>query len=91
MMKKTAVAFDIGESYIKIAQRKGSKITVEAVQMPENLIRDGVIQMPNVLTDFLKTLNISETYFTFWFSAFKRAFSSRRRSFSAFNACAKRS
>ena len=42
-------------------------------------------------SDFLKTLNISETYFTFWFSAFKRAFSSRRRSFSAFNACAKRS
>ena len=56
MMKKTAVAFDIGESYIKIAQRKGSKIMVEAVQMPENLIRDGVIQMPNVLTDFLKNL-----------------------------------
>jgi len=55
-MKKTAIAFDIGESYIKIAQRNGNKITVETVQMPENLIRDGVIQMPNVLTDFLKGL-----------------------------------
>lgn len=55
-MKKTAIAFDIGESYIKIAQRIGNKITVETVQMPENLIRDGVIQMPNVLTDFLKGL-----------------------------------
>lgn len=53
-MKKTAIAFDIGESYIKIAQRSGNKITVETVQMPENLIRDGIIQMPNVLTDFLK-------------------------------------
>lgn len=53
-MKKTAIAFDIGESYIKIAQRNGNKITVETVQMPENLIRDGVVQMPNVLTDFLK-------------------------------------
>ena len=53
-MKKTAIAFDIGESYIKIAQRNGNKITVETVQMPENLIRDGIIQMPNVLTDFLK-------------------------------------
>ena len=53
-MKKTAIAFDIGESYVKIAKRDGDKITVEAVQMPENLIQDGIIQMPNVLTDFLK-------------------------------------
>ena len=36
-MKKTAIAFDIGESYIKIAKRDGDKITVEVVQMPENL------------------------------------------------------
>ena len=28
-MKKTAIAFDIGESYVKIAQRNGDKITVE--------------------------------------------------------------
>ena len=55
-MKKKAIAFDIGESYIKIAQHVGDKITVETVQMPENLIRDGVVQMPNALTDFLRGL-----------------------------------
>ena len=55
-MKKTAIAFDIGESYVKIAQRNGDKITVEDIQMPENLVRDGIVQMPHVLTDFLKEL-----------------------------------
>lgn len=53
-MKKTAIAFDIGESYLKIAQRLGNKIEVKTVQVPENLIRDGIIQMPNGMTDFLK-------------------------------------
>lgn len=39
-MKKTVVAFDIGESYLKIAQQTKNGISVHTVQMPENLIKD---------------------------------------------------
>jgi type IV pilus assembly protein PilM len=55
-MSKTILTFDIGESYIKIAHRDNEKISVYAEQMPENLVSDGVVQMPHMLTDFLKEL-----------------------------------
>ncbi len=55
-MSKTALAFDIGESYIKIVYQGTEGIKVEAVQMPENLMKDGIIQMPHMMTDFLKGL-----------------------------------
>lgn len=53
-MKKTVLAFDIGESFLKIAQKNKDGISIQTVQMPENLMSDGVVQMPHMLSDFLK-------------------------------------
>lgn len=53
-MKKTVVAFDIGESYLKITQQTKNGISIQAVQMPENLMSEGIVQMPHMLSDFLK-------------------------------------
>lgn len=53
-MSKTVLAFDIGESTMKIAQKSSNEIKVHAVQMPDNLIKDGIVQMPHMLSDFLK-------------------------------------
>lgn len=55
-MKKTVLAFDIGESYIKMACRENDKIRVFAEQLPANLVQDGTIQMPHMMTDFLKDM-----------------------------------
>ena len=54
MAKKTTIAFDIGESYIKIARVNGGNVHVREMQMPENLMSEGMVQMPHMLTDFLK-------------------------------------
>ena len=53
-MSKTVLAFDIGESTMKIAQKTGNGIKVHAVQMPDSLMKDGIVQMPHLLSDFLK-------------------------------------
>ena len=53
-MKKTVVAFDMGETYLKIARQTKEGISVQTVQMPENLISEGTVQMPHMLSDFLK-------------------------------------
>lgn len=55
-MKKMTLAFDMGDSHIKIATKEKGKIVVHAVQMPENLIREGLIQVPHMVSDFLKDL-----------------------------------
>ena len=55
-MGKTVLSFDIGESYIKIAKQDKLGIHVYVEQMPENLMAEGIIQMPHMLTDFLKEL-----------------------------------
>ena len=55
-MGKTVLAFDIGESNLKIAQQGRNGIEIHSVQMPDNLIQDGIIQMPHMMTDFLKNL-----------------------------------
>ena len=55
-MGKTILTFDIGESYIKIAHKEKDKLSVYVEQMPENLMKDGIIQMPHMMTDFLKEL-----------------------------------
>lgn len=53
-MGKTVLAFDIGESYLKIVQQQNGGMQVHSVQMPDNLMQDGIIQMPHMMTDFLK-------------------------------------
>ena len=55
-MKKLNLSFDMGDNYIKIAKREKGKITVHSVQMPENLIKEGLIQVPHMVSDFLKDL-----------------------------------
>ena len=55
-MKKTTLSFDMGDSHIKIARRENGKIVVHAVQMPENLLREGLVQVPHMVSDFLKDL-----------------------------------
>lgn len=54
VMAKKKLAFDIGESYIKIAVKDGTDIQIHTIQMPQNLMKDGMVQMPHMLTDFLK-------------------------------------
>ncbi len=53
-MSSTMLTFDIGDSYIKIAVQDKNKIKVYAKQMPENMVKDGVVQMPKMMSDFLK-------------------------------------
>ena len=55
-MGKTVLAFDIGESNLKIAQQGKNGIEIHSIQMPDNLIQEGIIQMPHMMTDFLKNL-----------------------------------
>ena len=55
-MKKINLTFDMGDSHIKIAKREKGKVVVHAVQMPENLIREGIVQVPHMVSDFLKDL-----------------------------------
>ena len=45
-MNKVKLAFDIGESYIKIAKKEGSKINVYMKQTPENLVKEGILNAP---------------------------------------------
>lgn len=58
-MKKLNLTFDMGDSHIKIAKREKGKIVVHAVQVPENLIKEGLIQIPHLVSDFLKDLRIN--------------------------------
>ena len=56
MSKKIKLAFDIGESYIKIAKKEGSKINVYMKQTPENLVKEGILNAPLVVADLLSDL-----------------------------------
>ena len=53
-MGKTVMAFDIGESYLKIVLKQSGGLKVHSVQMPDNLMKEGIIEMPHMMTDFLK-------------------------------------
>ena len=55
-MAKTVLTFDMGDTYIKIAKKEGTHVTVYSKQMPENLVKDGFIEMPSMMTNFLKEL-----------------------------------
>lgn len=57
-MKKINLTFDMGDSHIKIAKMEKGKIVVHAIQMPENLIKEGVVQVPHMVSDFLKGLRL---------------------------------
>ena len=55
-MAKTVLTFDMGDTYIKIAKKEGANVTVYSKQMPENLVKDGRIEMPSMMSRFLKEL-----------------------------------
>ncbi len=53
-MSKTMITFDIGDTYMKIAKREKDKIQVFCKQMPEDLVKDGIVQLPHMLTELIK-------------------------------------
>lgn len=53
-MKKINLTFDIGDSHIKIAKREKGKIIVHSVQLPKNLINEGQMLAPHMMSDVLK-------------------------------------
>ena len=55
-MSKTKLAFDIGETYVKVAKKEGNKITVYTKQTPENLVKEGILNAPLLTADWLKDL-----------------------------------
>lgn len=55
-MGKITLTFDIGESYIKIAKNEKGKIKLFRQQIPANMVKEGVIQTPVLVKDFLREL-----------------------------------
>lgn len=53
-MSKTMITFDIGDTYMKIAKKDKDKYTVYTKQMPEDLVKDGIVQLPHMLTEMIK-------------------------------------
>ena len=50
----TKLGFDIGNNSVKIAEVRGGKLTVHDIRMPDNMMNDGEIAMPNGFSDFLR-------------------------------------
>ncbi|MBQ8519500.1 MAG: pilus assembly protein PilM [Agathobacter sp.] len=59
-MSKTVLGFDIGESNLKIVHQGSHGVEIHSIQMPDNLMQDGIIQMPHMMSDFLK--NVKKEY-----------------------------
>ena len=55
-MGKTILSFDIGVSNIKVAIKTGNAISVYTKQTPDNLVEEGILNAPAVVTDLLKEL-----------------------------------
>lgn len=53
-MPGTRLGFDIGNSSMKIAALTGGWIRVHEIRLPDNMIQDGEIAMPNAFSLFLK-------------------------------------
>ena len=53
-MGKMKVGFDIGGSSMKVAAVQGNGFRVETVRLPEKLVDENGITMPNAFTQFLK-------------------------------------
>lgn len=55
-MSRVKLAFDIGNSSLKIATVKNGSIKLHEVRMPENMIENDNINMPNAFSAFLKKI-----------------------------------
>lgn len=53
-MAKTRLGFDIGNSSVKVAAVSGGRIVCRELRMPENMMNDGEIAMPNSFSEFLR-------------------------------------
>lgn len=53
-MSNVKIGFDIGNSSLKIAVERWGKLEFHEVRMPENMVENGVIAMPNAFADFLR-------------------------------------
>ena len=53
-MGKIKVGFDIGGSSMKAAVAQGNSFRVESVRLPEKLVDENGITMPNAFSQFLK-------------------------------------
>ncbi len=53
-MPGTRLGFDIGNSSMKIAVLSGGQTRIHEIRLPDNMIQDGEITMPNAFSLFLK-------------------------------------
>jgi type IV pilus assembly protein PilM len=53
-MAKTKIGFDIGNSSLKVAVARNGRVSLHEVRLPEHLVENDVIVMPNAFSDFLK-------------------------------------
>lgn len=55
-MARTKLGFDIGSGSLKIAVVRGDSLRVETVRLPENLVDESGVTMPNAFSQFLKQI-----------------------------------
>lgn len=55
-MSKIKIAFDVGNSALKIALWRGRALTLHEVPLPENLVEDDRIAMPHAFSSFLRSV-----------------------------------
>ncbi len=53
-MAKIKMGFDIGSNRMKIAVNRAGRLEFHDIRLPENMIENGEIAMPNTFADFLK-------------------------------------
>lgn len=53
-MAKTRLGFDIGNNSVKVAAVSGGRVSCWELRMPENMMDDGEIAMPNSFSEFLR-------------------------------------
>lgn len=54
MSKKIKIGFDLGSNSLKIALLKGGKMEFQELPLPEHLMEEDTVAMPNAFSDFLK-------------------------------------
>ena len=55
-MPKIKVAFDVGNSALKIAVWRGGALELQEVPLPEHLVEDDAVTMPHAFSGFLKNV-----------------------------------
>ncbi len=50
------LGIDIGNNELKITARKGANVTMVCEKLPTNMVRDGIVQVQDAMTDFIKSI-----------------------------------